>query len=96
MTSTSALIDRSLKEFTDALAARTATPGGGSVAAYLAASGAALVEMACRFTAGEKFAAVEASAARAAASLDELRPKALALVGSLRCGPFRPSVSRLL
>ncbi len=80
MPSTSALIDRSLREFTDALAARTATPGGGSVAAYLAAAGAALIGMACRFTAGEKYAAVEASMAHAAASLDELRPRALALV----------------
>jgi formiminotetrahydrofolate cyclodeaminase len=50
------------------------------MAAFLAASGAALVSMACRFTAGAKFAAVEPAMARAAVSLDELRPRALNLV----------------
>ncbi|HUR28062.1 MAG TPA: cyclodeaminase/cyclohydrolase family protein [Planctomycetota bacterium] len=79
-TKTASLIENSLVEFADALAARTATPGGGSMAAYLTATGAALVAMACRFTAGEKFAAVEASTMDAAAKLDELRPRALQLV----------------
>lgn len=80
MTSPSTLIDRSLTEFTDALAARTATPGGGSVAAFLAASGVALVSMACRFTSGEKYSGVEAAMTDTARRLDELRPQALALV----------------
>jgi formiminotetrahydrofolate cyclodeaminase len=76
----SRLIDRNLVEFADALGARTSTPGGGSMAAFLAASGAALVSMACRFTSGEKFATVESAAAKTATALDQLRPKAMALV----------------
>ena len=40
--------------FLDALAAGTPTPGGGSAAAYSAASGAALVEMVARLTIGRK------------------------------------------
>lgn len=74
------MIDRSLVAFTDLLAARTATPGGGSMAAFLAASGAALVSMACRFTSGEKHAAVEPAMLAAVAKLDALRPRAMALV----------------
>lgn len=80
MTPNAALIDRSLVGFADALAARTPTPGGGSMAAFLAAGGAALVGMACRFTGGEKYAAVEAAMGAGAAKLDELRPRAMALV----------------
>lgn len=80
MASTSALVNRSLAQFVDALAARTATPGGGSMAAFLAAGGAALLIMACRFTSGEKYSAVEAAMAETARRLDELRPRALALV----------------
>ncbi|MCK6446530.1 MAG: cyclodeaminase/cyclohydrolase family protein [Planctomycetes bacterium] len=74
------LIDLSLTAFTEKLAARTPTPGGGSQAAFLVASGAALVSMAFRFTSGEKFVAVEAAMASRVKELDELRPQALALV----------------
>jgi methenyltetrahydrofolate cyclohydrolase len=80
---TSATLDltrRTLSEFSDALAARTATPGGGSLAAFLVAAGAATVSMAYRFTSGEKHAAVEAVMASRAAELDRLRARALALV----------------
>lgn len=74
------LIESSLSQFAAQLAERTPTPGGGSMAAYLAASGAALVAMACRFTSGDKFAAVQAAATATADALDELRPAALGLV----------------
>lgn len=74
------LIDLSLTAFAEKLAARTPTPGGGSQAAFLVASGAALVSMAFRFTSGEKFVAVETAMASRVKQLDELRPKALALV----------------
>ncbi|MBI5431199.1 MAG: cyclodeaminase/cyclohydrolase family protein [Planctomycetes bacterium] len=74
------LIDLSLSAFADELAARKPTPGGGSQAAFLVATGAALVSMAFRFTSGEKFAAVEATMAARVAELDVLRPKALELV----------------
>ena len=41
-------------DFLDALAAGTATPGGGSAAAYAGAAGAALVAMVARLTVGKK------------------------------------------
>ena len=47
-------------DFLDALAAGTATPGGGSAAAYAGAAGAALVAMVARLTVGKKkYAEVE-------------------------------------
>lgn len=74
------LADRTLRGFCDDLAARTPTPGGGSVAAYLSACGAALVAMACRFTSGEKFAAVEGAMQQRALELDVLRARSIDLV----------------
>jgi methenyltetrahydrofolate cyclohydrolase len=76
----SSLLDQSLRDFTDRLAERTPTPGGGSMAAYLAASGAALTAMAFRFTSGAKFAAVEADMASRVGQLETLRHRALELV----------------
>jgi formiminotetrahydrofolate cyclodeaminase len=80
MTSVRPLDALSLADFTERLAARTPTPGGGSLAAFLVAGGAATVSMAYRFTSGEKHAAVEAVMARRADELDRLRRAALALV----------------
>jgi methenyltetrahydrofolate cyclohydrolase len=74
------LSELSLAEFAERLAARTPTPGGGSVAAYLAACGTALCSMAFQFTSGEKYARVQALMAARAKGLDTLRPKALELV----------------
>src|SRR5262245_54640013 len=74
------LLPLGLGEFTDRLAERTPTPGGGSMAAYLAASGAALTAMAFRFTSGEKYAAVEAAMASRVEALEGLRRPALELV----------------
>ncbi len=74
------LIDSTLSAFAEQLAARTPTPGGGSQAAYLAASGAALVSMAFRYTSGEKFAAVESAMVERAKQLDLVRIRALELV----------------
>lgn len=76
----SPLVDSTLTEFTDQLAARTPTPGGGSLAAYLVAAGSALGTMACRFTTGEKFAVVQDDMARRAQALEVLRARALKLV----------------
>ena len=56
------LIELSLAAVTDTLAARTATPGGGSAAAYAAAVGIGLASMAFRFSTGEKYAAVAGTA----------------------------------
>jgi len=51
----------SLDAFLDALAAGSATPGGGAAAALVGSAAAALVSMVCRLTVGRpKFAAVEA------------------------------------
>ena len=80
MTPDSKLIDLTLAAFSERLAARTSTPGGGSLAAYAAACGAATASMACRFTSGEKHAAVEAAMAARAERLDKLRARALELV----------------
>jgi formiminotetrahydrofolate cyclodeaminase len=80
MTTATRLVDLSLSQFTEELARRTATPGGGSVAAHLAAQGAALSAMAFRFTTGAKFAAVESDMMRRADELDKLRARSLELV----------------
>lgn len=75
-----ALVDLSLTQWCAQLAAKTPTPGGGSQAACLVASGAALVAMACRFSTGEKYAAVEAYMGGRAEELDALATHALANV----------------
>ncbi|MDI9371213.1 MAG: cyclodeaminase/cyclohydrolase family protein [Synergistota bacterium] len=48
------LVDMTLGRFTDELAADTAAPGGGSVAALSGALAASLVSMVCRLTIGKK------------------------------------------
>ncbi|MBM3987546.1 MAG: cyclodeaminase/cyclohydrolase family protein [Planctomycetes bacterium] len=77
---TVSLVGLSLTTFSDALAARTQTPGGGSLAAYMVACAAATVSMAARFTSGDKYIAVAQSMGAHAADLDLLRERALALV----------------
>jgi formiminotetrahydrofolate cyclodeaminase len=80
MTAPPRLVDQTLVQFAEHLSQRSATPGGGSVAAHLVAQGTALAAMAFRFTAGEKYAAVEADMVRRSAELDKLRQRALELV----------------
>ncbi|MCY2959597.1 MAG: cyclodeaminase/cyclohydrolase family protein [Planctomycetota bacterium] len=80
MTHTVSLVDLPLRDFVASLAARTPTPGGGSMAAALVASGSALAAMACRFTSGEKFAAVEGAMARRVEGLAAHQARGLALV----------------
>jgi len=61
-------------EFLEALAAPTATPGGGSAAAYAGAQAAALIGMVARLTMGKKkYAAVEEQMQSLAAQADGLR-----------------------
>jgi formiminotetrahydrofolate cyclodeaminase len=75
------LTDLTLIQFADQAAARSPTPGGGSVAAYLGGVGAALGAMAARFTQGRKgFEAHEAALADEIAQLDRLRARLLRLV----------------
>jgi glutamate formiminotransferase/formiminotetrahydrofolate cyclodeaminase len=60
--------------FLDRLAARSATPGGGSAAAYTGAMAAALVGMVARLSIGKKkYAAFQERAEEIAAQADELR-----------------------
>jgi formiminotetrahydrofolate cyclodeaminase len=80
MTAGTSLAALDLRAFSDRLAERSATPGGGSAAAYLLSMGAALTAMAFRFTAGPRFAAVEAELQSKLAALEELRTRALDLV----------------
>ena len=61
-------------DFLEALAAGSATPGGGSAAAYAGAAGAALVAMVARLTVGKKkYAAVEARMQAIISQADMLR-----------------------
>jgi formiminotetrahydrofolate cyclodeaminase len=71
--------DQTLGDFTTALAARQPTPGGGASAAVAAALACATAAMACRYTTGDKFAAVTAEATDLATRLDGWRDRALAL-----------------
>ena len=53
--------DDSIQKFLDELAGSSSTPGGGSAAAVMGATGAALVSMVCNLTIGKKnYAEVEA------------------------------------
>lgn len=61
-------------DFLEALAAPTATPGGGSAAAYAGAQAAALIGMVARLTLGKKkYAAVDEQMQSLAAEADDLR-----------------------
>lgn len=72
----------SIREFVDALAARTPTPGGGSAAACAAAMGTALLSMAARFSQGKKHAEADAEARlnHALAVLDDKREALLPMI----------------
>jgi len=68
------LLHQSVRAFLDATAAKTPTPGGGSVAGVAAALGVALGEMALNFTRGKKkYAAHEPAHAKLAAHLARAR-----------------------
>ena len=51
---TEQLIDKTFQELVDAVSSKSATPGGGSIAAAAGALGAGLIAMVCRFTIGNK------------------------------------------
>jgi formiminotetrahydrofolate cyclodeaminase len=52
--------DNSIQDFLDALASKSATPGGGGAAAVMGAQAAALISMVCNLTIGKpKYAEVE-------------------------------------
>lgn len=68
-------------DFLDALASASATPGGGSAAAYSGATGAALVAMVARLTIGrKKYVAVEPQMKSVLERAEELRSELLTAV----------------
>ena len=76
------MLDLSIRDFADALAAKTPTPGGGSAAAAAAAMGVGLLAMAARFSQGKKHEAEDAEdrLATAILALDRQREKLLPMV----------------
>lgn len=69
--------DQTIASFVAALSARQPTPGGGASAAVTAAIACATAAMACRYTTGEKWAAVSAEAEALVQQLDRWRDDAL-------------------
>jgi glutamate formiminotransferase/formiminotetrahydrofolate cyclodeaminase len=77
----STLIDQSLALFSEEVASKKATPGGGSVSAYMAALAASLVSMVARITLGKKEAPPDAEKLNEVVKEGEaLRQKLLHLV----------------
>ena len=75
------LTDMSCSEFTDAVAAKTSVPGGGAVAAYAGAMGAALCSMVGEFTTGKKrYAEYEEDVQRMLGEAEEVRRRLVELV----------------
>lgn len=75
------MLETSVTGFIDATAARTSTPGGGSVAGVVGALGVALGEMSLNFTRGKKkFAEHEDLYARVAGRLENARMMCRTLV----------------
>lgn len=74
-------INESLKKYIDDLAARQPAPGGGSASALSGALGAALLEMACNFTVGnKKYKDVEETINKHLNSLKKIREEFMALI----------------
>ncbi len=73
--------DKPIQIFLDALASKSATPGGGSAAALMGAQGAALVSMVCNLTIGKpKFAEVEAELQEVLGKAETLRSQLTDLI----------------
>jgi formiminotetrahydrofolate cyclodeaminase len=63
------LQDKSLSSYLQEVAGRQSTPGGGAVAAVVAAEGCALIGMVARFSKGEQFASIASRTDAAAIKL---------------------------
>jgi methenyltetrahydrofolate cyclohydrolase len=73
--------DKSIQIFLDELASKSATPGGGSVAALMGAQSAALTSMVCNLTIGKpKYAQVEVEMQALLQKSEALREKLTGLV----------------
>ncbi len=75
------MLDMTIREFSDALAAKASVPGGGGASALAAALGAALGTMVCNYTVGKaKYAAVEPDIRELMVQAEELREELLACI----------------
>ncbi len=73
--------DQSIQLFLDELASKSATPGGGSVSAFMGAQSAALTSMVCNLTIGKpKYAEVEAEMQALLQKSEALREKLTGLI----------------
>ncbi|MGX2040342.1 methenyltetrahydrofolate cyclohydrolase [Methylocaldum sp. MU1018] len=73
--------DKTIHQFLDDLASKSATPGGGSAAAIMGAMGAALVSMVCNLTIGKKnYEAVEPEMKELLAEAENLRARLMDMV----------------
>ena len=73
--------DKSIQSFLDELASKSATPGGGSVAALMGAQSAALTSMVCNLTIGKpKYAEVDAEMQVLLQKSEALREKLTGLI----------------
>lgn len=72
---------QTVSDFLNALATKSATPGGGSVAALNGATGAALLAMVCKLTIGKKaYAAVEEKMIALLAEAEDLQDRLTRLI----------------
>lgn len=75
--------DKTIRQFLDELASKSATPGGGSVAAIMGAMGAALVSMVCNLTIGKKnYESIEPEMKELLARSESLRAQLMDMVRS--------------
>lgn len=75
------IIDEPLRRFLDDLASSAPTPGGGSAAAVMGATGAALVSMVCNLTIGRKDCQdAESEMRRALGEAEALRQRLTAMI----------------
>ncbi|MBP1150472.1 formiminotetrahydrofolate cyclodeaminase [Methylocaldum sp. RMAD-M] len=73
--------DKTIHQFLDDLASKSATPGGGSAAAIMGAMGAALVSMVCNLTIGKKnYEAVEPEMKELLTKAESLRAQLMDMV----------------
>jgi methenyltetrahydrofolate cyclohydrolase len=74
--------DETIGTFLEKVAARTAAPAGGAVAALSAAQAAALLAMVARYTTGPRYAAVAPTVERVIREADQLRAECTELIAA--------------
>ena len=96
-------IDKTLKEYLRELSAKQSVPGGGSAAGLVGALGAALLEMVCNFTIGnKKYKDIEEATDNCLISIGKIREQFLSLVDedakvySLICEAFKAKDEKII